>query len=64
MKLTKLQRDAIRLARWWTCAETTDNLTGLHDKAIAIEINVRDVLHSSDVWSNEANASAILSEVM
>lgn len=64
MKLTKLQRDALRLARWWTDKSPFAKPPFSNERMDELDKEQRDILHGCNVWDAEVYASAILSEVM
>jgi hypothetical protein len=62
IKETKLQRDALRLARWWYGENGGPCI--LTPKTTRIEDEVRASVPMDGPWQDEVVASAILGEVM
>ena len=61
---TKLQRDALKAARWWVDDQEQGDPPLPYLRMDEIDLKPREALQACGVWGSEAYASAILSEVM
>jgi hypothetical protein len=64
MKLTKLQREAFKMARWWMDGDDFSEMPSASEKVWELDDEAWGSVETGNSNANSLHASAILSEVM